>query len=276
MMWYFLHVITSSPTPSRSSLPAWVDSLQSAGRYTFTRSEAALATSVSDKALAASLRRLHKAGRIARPRRGFHVVVPLEYRALGCPPAPWFIDDLMTYLGRCYYVGLLTAAAHHGASHQAAQVFQVVVDLPTRPVASGRVRIDFHEGFAPPSQTLRVNTPTGAMLVSTPERTALDLVRYPLACGGFGHVAVLLRELSETLDPARLVEAAPGVERSVVQRTGWLLDLVGCRETADPLARWLAGQVAFPVALRSDFASGRRPRDERWKVVVNDEIELDE
>jgi len=253
-----------------------VDSLQSAGRYTFTRTEAALATSVSDKALAAALRRLHKAGRLARPRRGFHVVVPLEYRALGCPPAPWFIDDLMTYLGRRYYVGLLTAAAHHGASHQAAQVFQVVVDLPTRPVASGRVRINFHEGFAPPSQTLRVNTPTGTMLVSTPERTALDLVRYPLSCGGFGHVAVLLRELSETLDPARLVEAAPDVERSVVQRTGWLLDLVGCRETADPLARWLAGQVAFPVALRSDLASGGRPRDERWKVVVNDEIEMDE
>lgn len=92
----------------------------------------------------------------------------------------------MGYIGRSYYVGRLTAAAHHGASHQAAQVFQVIVDLPTRPVVVARVRIDFHEGFVAKGQTARANTPTGTMAVSTPERPALDLVRYSLACGGLG------------------------------------------------------------------------------------------
>jgi len=253
-----------------------VDTLQSEGRYTFQHAEAAKATAVSNEALAASLRRLQKAGRLVMPRRGFLVVVPLEYRALGCPPAAWFIDDLMKYIGRSYYVGLLTAASHHGASHQAAQVFQVITDLPTRPIVSGRVRIDFHEGRAPTSQTSRVNTPTGTMLVSSPERTALDLVRYPLACGGLGNVATVLSELAETLDPRRLAEAAPHVERSVAQRAGWLLDRVGDGNLTHPLAEWLARQVAFPVPLRSDLPSEGRPRDERWRVVINDDIEVDE
>lgn len=258
------------------SLPAWVDALQSSGRYTFSQAEAVADTCASPNAVAASLRRLRGAGRLALPRRGFHVIVPLEYRALGCPPAPWFIDDLMRYIGRDYYVGLLTAAAHHGASHQAAQVFQVIVDLPTRPVASGRVRIDFHEGRVVTEQTVRVNTPTGTMSVSTPERTALDLVRYPLACGGLGHIAVLLAELAEALDPVRLAGSAPHVERSVVQRAGWLLEFVGAGAVTGPLAEWLSGQVTFPVALRPDLPSEGCPRDERWRVVVNEEVEVDE
>ncbi len=32
-------------------------------------------------------------------------------RVAGCPPARWFIDDLIGFLGQSYYVGLLSAAA---------------------------------------------------------------------------------------------------------------------------------------------------------------------
>lgn len=32
----------------------------------------------------------------------------------------------MLYLGHPYYVGLLSAAAHHGIDHHASQVFQIV------------------------------------------------------------------------------------------------------------------------------------------------------
>ena len=31
----------------------------------------------------------------------------------GSPPASWFIDDLLEYLGQSYYVGLLSAAEIH-------------------------------------------------------------------------------------------------------------------------------------------------------------------
>ena len=125
-------------------LAAFVDGLQAQGRYTFTRSEATGAQGRSEVALKAALQRLKRQGRIASPRRGFYVLVPLEYREAGGPSASWFIGDLMRFLGQPYYVGLLSAAAIHGAAHQQPMVFQVITDRPTRPAGAGRVRIEFH------------------------------------------------------------------------------------------------------------------------------------
>ena len=41
-----------------------------------------------------------------------------ENRVAGAPPASWYIDDFMKAIGAPYYVGVLTAAALHGAAHQ--------------------------------------------------------------------------------------------------------------------------------------------------------------
>jgi predicted transcriptional regulator of viral defense system len=263
-------------TGTPPDLPDWVDDLQAQGRYTFTREDALAATGNTEIAVAASLRRLRKAGRIVSPRRGFHVIVPLEYRATGAPPAEWFIDDLMRHLGRPYYVGLLSAAALYGAAHHAPQVFQVVTDVPTRPLTVGRIRVVFVQGRAAHSPTETMNTATGTMRVSTPEATALDLVRHASACGGLQNVAGVLREVAERLDGARLVDAAKGVERTVAQRLGWLLDHLGASERAEPLARALAAGTLFPAALRPDLPDRGLGTDPRWGVIANATIEEDE
>ncbi len=263
-------------TPEPRSLPAWVDHLQSTGRYTFTREEALKASGNTDVAVAASLRRLRKAGCIVSPRRGFHVAVPLEYRAAGAPPAEWFVDDLMRHLGRPYYVGLLSAAALYGAAHHAPQVFQVVTDVPTRPLTVGRVRVVFVQGRTGLSPTQTMNTPTGTLVVSTPEATALDLVRHAAVCGGLQSVATVLRELAERIDAGRLVQASLGVERTVAQRLGWLLDHLGTGEIAAPLAKSLASGPLFPTPLRTDLPTGGTAPDPRWGVIANAEIEDDE
>jgi hypothetical protein len=71
--------------------------------------------------------------------RGFHVIVPPEYRSLGCLPPEQFAPALMETLGMPYYAGLLSAAQFHGAAHQRPQVFQVVVESITHSI---RRRID--------------------------------------------------------------------------------------------------------------------------------------
>jgi len=266
------------PTIQARNLPDFVDALQSSGRYTFRREEALSAMDVSEVALQSAARRLAAKGRICAPRRGFYVIVPIEYREAGAPPPSWFVDDLMKFHGHPYYVGLLSAAALHGAAHQQPQEFQVITDTILRPITVGRTRIRFflklHFSETP---TVEVKTGTGAMRVSTPEATALDLVRYVGHAGQLGNVASVLSELSERIDPVRLVEAARAdVELSIVQRLGFLLNRFASEAVVAPLAEWLAKKRLRPVLLRPAQKAKVADKDSRWQVLVNEHIEIDE
>lgn len=182
----------------------------------------------SDIALAAALRRFKKKGRIANPRRGFYVIVPVEYREVGCPPANWFIDALMRFLGQPYYVGILSAVAIHGAAHQQPMLFQIITDRPTRPARAGRVRIGFHVGrHVEKAPVVEIQTETGAIRVSTPEATAFDLVRFAPSAGHIGNVMTVLHELIEKIDPQALNSLADRYAVSDVQRLGYLLERLG-------------------------------------------------
>lgn len=255
------------------NLGEYVDRLQGSGRYSFTSDETRKALGQSPGAQEAAIRRLKKKGRLVCPRNGFYVVVPVEYRSAGSPPASWFIDELMRYLGQPYYVGLLTAAAIHGAAHQQPQVFQVVTDAATRPIEVARVRVEFHR-----STTVRgapvehAKTETGTMRVSTPEATVIDLVRYPHACGYLDNVATVFVELAERLDPKKLVRVAMKARHPDAQRLGYLLDLLGLQELAAPLARLVASWRRRPVRLRHDRPSEGLDHDPRWYVIPNERV----
>lgn len=261
---------------SHSTLHDWVESLPETGRYVFTRAEAGRVTTASDAAIKMTLYRLKGSGAIVSPRRDFFVVVPREYRAAGCPPASWFIDDLMRHLGRRYYVALLSAAALHGAGHQQPMAWQVMADAPERAVKAGRVRIDFHfSSGVDEAATQAMQTETGTMRVATPETTAFDLVRFPAASGYWSHIATVLAELAERLSPQALAAGAGRVARSDVQRLGWLLDLVGYPALADALMPTLEGRRLQPASLTSTRAVAGAKLDPRWRVLVNDEVEPD-
>src|SRR5262245_58700523 len=105
----------------------YVADLASRGRYHFTTEDARKALRVSVPAVRAALRRLKGHGELADPHRGFHVIVPPEYRRLGCLPPEQFVPQLMEHLGEPYYVALLSAAEIHGAAHHRPQCFQVMV-----------------------------------------------------------------------------------------------------------------------------------------------------
>jgi len=92
----------------------YIDQLASLGRYHFTTTEAGEALGISQVATRAALRRLMRKGEIAVPFRGFYVIVPPEYRRIGCLPGEQLIDQLMRHLDEPYYVGLLSAAEYHG------------------------------------------------------------------------------------------------------------------------------------------------------------------
>lgn len=260
-----------------NKLSAFVDALQAEGRYTFRREDALAMMRVSAEALKKAAARLIAVKRLAMPKRGFYVIVPLEYRSAGAPPPSWFIGELMERLGRRYYVGLLSAAALHGAAPQQPQEFQIVTEGPERPIVAGRGRIRFVvKNHLERSLTEERKTETGTMRVSTPETTALDLVRYAAAAAGLDNVAAVLAELSEKLRPRRLVDAARlDGERANTQRLGYLLSQVGAGGIIEPLATWLRSARPRPVPLRPGVSVRGCTVDRRWEVIVNASIEAD-
>lgn len=261
---------------NRTHIAAWIEGLPADGRYTFTRHDAEEASGGSFVAVQSALRRSKKKGRIVSPRRGFYVLVPPEHRAAGSPPASWFIDDLMRYCECQYYVGLLSAAALHGAAHQQPMVFQVLTDKLSAKMSTGRVTIEARKSRAVGrSPTTRLQTETGTMAIATPEVTALDLVRFPRAAGYWNNIATVLAELAESMNPDRLIEAAASGRLPDAQRLGYLLDLLDQERLADPLATWLAARRTTVVPLRTGTASADYDADPRWRLIPNEDVESD-
>jgi predicted transcriptional regulator of viral defense system len=251
----------------------YVTGLAERGRYSFTSQEARKVLGVSADAAKLALNRLAKQGAVASPARGFYAIVPPEYRALGSLPAEQFIPALMERLGLSYYVGLLSAAQFHGAAHHRPQEFQVMLGKSRRPIRCGQVRVAFvvnRRVNDVPVQSF--NTPRGAILVSTPEATAIDLVGYHQHAGGLDQVATVLAELAEKIDPAKLTTAAAAAPLPWAQRLGYLLELAEAPEKAEGLRDYVRREAKESTLLLPGAAAvGERHKD--WKLIVNADVE---
>lgn len=256
---------------------AYVEGLLARGRHTFTREDAELSIGSSSIAVYHSLRRLQKRGWLAMPRRGFYLIVDPAHRQLGALPATAWIDDLMRFHRVPYYVGLLSAAAMHGATHQQPQELQVVASAVLRPLTVGRVRIRFFfRRRMELAITEKTRTSSGYVPISTPEMTAYDLVRYRKGAGSIDHVATVLSELAERLDARRLLAIAKkGEAMPVLQRLGYLLERTGHAGLAGDLAKLVQRAKPRFVRLEPGSSEAVSDRNERWHVLVNTTIEVE-
>ncbi len=181
---------------------------------------------------------------------------------------------MMQHLRRDYYVGLLSAAAQHGASHQAAQTFQAVTGRHLEDRDFERVRLRFYSSaLVAQTPVERVNTPTGTMAVSTREATVGDLVERPRDSGGLNNVATVLREIGE-LDGGKLARLSALRPRTHARRLGWLLtkfradvETGSLRIVADP-------DRGTPVPLVAGGAS-QGAVDRSWGLILNADVEPD-
>jgi predicted transcriptional regulator of viral defense system len=254
----------------------YIDHLASQGRYNFTTAESAEVLGVSQVAARAALRRLMRKGEIAVPYRGFHVIVPPEYRQIGCLPGEQLIDQFMEHLSEPYYVSLLSAAEYYGAAHHRPQQLQVVAEKNRPALDCGRVQIAFIARSNARDIPIRLfNTPRGTLRVSTPEATAFDLVGYPEHCAGLDNVVTVLSELAESLDPDLLAEAAGLSPLPWSQRLGYLLEYLGANDAASHLAAFVADKAPHVTPLAPAAPMRGTPRDLRWKVAINTTVEAE-
>lgn len=256
------------------SARSYIESLASAGRYHFSIRHMQEALGISADAARWALTRLAKQKLVASPARGFYVIVPPEYRSLGCLPADQFIPALMERRSLPYYAGLLSAAQYYGAAHHRPQEFQVFLERNRRPIKCGAVRVAFiaRKRLAE-VPTRPFNTPRGTVTVSTPEATAIDLAGYPGHAGGLDQAATALSELAESIDPHLLARAALTAPVPWAQRLGYLLELGDAGEKTGPLKAYVGEHARDYTLLAPGAEPSGSPRSTDWKLIVNVSVE---
>jgi len=105
--------------------------------------------------------------------------------------------------------------------------------------------------------------------------TAFDLIGYSAHAGGLDNVATVLTELSESINPQVLDSTAALSPAPWAQRLGYLFSLVGADEHADVLSEYVARSPHEYVLLDPSGSKSGAPRDDRWKLLINVEVEPD-
>lgn len=187
-----------------------------------------------------------------------------------------YVDDLMKYIGRDYYISLLSAAAFHGAAHQQPMRFFVTTGMPPiRNIENDRLHIAFNiKKEWDDSCVTQMKTRTGYVNVSTPEMTMLDLVENQRTFG-LARVVGIIDELSECISKSSLRHTAIYYPTAIIQRLGYIFEsLLEKADLTKCLSSVLAKRTVYPQYL-SLSAEKHGTLDETWKVIVNDEIETD-
>jgi len=123
-------------------------------------------------------------------------------------------------------------------------------------------------------------TESGYLKISNPVLTATDLIQFEKRVGGLSRVATVLNELAEVIKPedfnTLLIE---NTSVTVLQRLGYVLDkIIENKLLADALFEILIQTNAklFRIPLKASAPFKDFYSDERWKVIVNTKIEIDE
>ena len=249
-------------------------------KYSFSKEEIAAECEISSQALNSALRRQKEKGKVVNIRKGFYLIIPPKYQLLGQLPLSLYIDNLFQWIGKPYYVSLLTAASKHGASHHAIHKDYIITFPPAlRDIKYGSYNIEFFtKKHWPENGIIKMNAEAGSYFVSSIALTLLDLINYQNKIGGLNRLSEMLQELSEELSPQDLKDTISSYgEASDIQRLAYLLEYFDANnECLDIMSDWKNRQPLLnTVTLTPGKERNRESIKNRWRVNVNNEIDIE-
>lgn len=260
-------------------LSTFTKQLLKEGRHSFTKKEAMAAMGCSSQSFINAANRLSDKKELALVTRGFYIIIPPQYYDLGALPAEWFIDDLMSHFRQPYYVGLLSAASHYGATHQQPQRLQVITNKQIRPISIGRISIEFIvKNNIPVHGVNQKNTYTGTINVSSPELTMLDICEYPAHAGYIHNMAQVVSDLGAAVKQQSLTLLIDkiSVKTTILQRLGYLLDFTMHEPISKVLLKALSQKKTVKYILLSPSEkSDIIEKNKKWHIYINESVELD-
>ena len=103
----------------------------------------------------------------------------------------------------------------------------------------------------------------------------MDLIGYVGHCAGLDNVATILTELTEKIDPGRLLQMAELSPIAWVQRLGYLIEFVGAHEKAEGIAGYIEKKRPVRTPLVPSLSIKGAKMESRWRVFVNTQVEPD-
>jgi predicted transcriptional regulator of viral defense system len=257
----------------------YIKQLQSFEEYSFSWGEMLSSCNAPEPTLRKELTRLVERKEIVKLRKGFYLIIPPRYQNLGKIPLQLYVDKLFKFLERDYYVGLFTAAAVHGASHQRIQQDYIITVPPTiRDIDQGKSKLRFLKTEnLPDKNIIERKSDAGMYKISSPALTALDLVHYHTKIGGINRMLANLEEISQEISIQDLNELLSWYpHKSTLQRFGYLMEQLEARESIpNEVFKILQKEPFYSVLLTPKKNEKAGKTGNRWKVDVNIELESD-
>ena len=254
-----------------SQLQDW---LTSHGIITVTTEECAHLLGVPIRDVSQRLVRLRSKGELVSGARGLWIAVPSEFREMGAPEPMRYIHNLMGFYDNEYCVGWLSAAAIHGASHQAPQVFQVAVAKTLRNRRIGRSELQFYNrSYASLISKKRITLASGSAYVSSIGTTMLMVAANPENCGGIDNAATVICELADNQTDfiSEVLTDANFFPRAAVNRLGWILDYCAEVPCLEDMEKYCT--LSSEPTMLSPGGCRMGKVNKRWNVIENRRIE---
>jgi len=260
-----------------------IEQFEQRGKICFTLTEIEEKfSSHSSATLKRTLTRLTAKGKIASVWKGFYVIVPIEFQSKGIVPDVYYIDQLMKFLGKDYYISMLNAAEYYGAAHQKPQELTVITTPPSlRSTQKKGSKINFHnKAYIHEEFTEQRKTKTSYIKISSPELTAMDLIQFEKVIGGINRAATVLSELTESCNFAKLpAQFFKYVPTPVIQRLGYILEeILDFQDKAEDLhsniKKYVHSFRKTPLKYRKAISGCAT--NKKWNVIINEQIEIDE
>jgi hypothetical protein len=189
---------------------------------------------------------------------------------------------MMKNLEAKYYVGLLNAAAFKGASHQSVMTYTVVTDKFLKPIKLKGLTIDFitKKHFEDITELEKIGGRGGYFYISTPELTAIDLIRFPAKSGHLNNIATVLAELNESIKIEKLKNICEKTRTpiSALQRLGYIQDVIlGDTKISECIYKVLVKRKMQLIPLSiGNKEKKEKSIDKKWNLKINTKVEPDE
>lgn len=208
-------------------------------------------------------------------KNGLYAIVPLDIGVKGAES--FIVHDFIvaSYLAEPYYIGFWTALNYHGLSDQIPMAVFISTTRPKKPLKMLNTEFIFIQvspGRFFGLETIEIDN--REIIISNKEKTIVDCLDHPEHSGGIEEVAKAIYYSHEELDFSKIKEYVVKTGNiTIFKRLGYILESTGLFEKYKTVYNGLKMTEGYPPLEK--FGTRKGTYNERWKLLVNLEINLD-